>query len=159
MALYVNGDWFPNQVVPEPFDQLPPDAMAEILMRMNPADMCAFSEACKSMHSMLWECLELVLCQLATSGELPLTYVTEHKPLINRVRVYVPEFTPLPCDYAPKDEHIEPEEETGAYDYMCKEKSLPAEFDPLRHDTSYYDYDSDSAADEEFYTGVGSAYD
>lgn len=56
------------------------------------------------------------MCRLAIIGELPLTYVVEHKPLIERVRSYHPSFQPLPCDYYSDGDEYDDYEEYSGYE-------------------------------------------
>lgn len=112
---YIESEWFEPHIAIAPFDKLPHDMITVLLSNLQLRDVRALAGTCHTMTIMFRHALTMVLCDLAFSGELHLTYVTEHKPLIDRVRAYFPEFNPLPCDYEPnyveEQESYDPEEE------------------------------------------------
>lgn len=133
--LYIDGDWLAPYISPAPFETLLHDTLAEILSHLQPSEIAAFSQTCKPMARMLHKCLELVLCQVASRGDLPLTYVVEHIPLIHRVRVYNPDFVPFPGDYTPEpivEEVYESEDSYDMYDGISSDEE-DNEVDPLRY--------------------------
>ena len=125
--LYINPEWFILNVSIEMFSILPNDMWVQIMSYMDISDISAWAMICHSMHKRLYYCLEMLLCEAAgATGRLmepilPLTYIMEDKPFIDRIRVHYPDFVPFPCDHMEeKDEeplYYESDESENYLDY------------------------------------------
>lgn len=82
-----------------PFTMLGFDAIYEIISHLPVEGVLALSMTSKDICNILKVSIDQILCKMAMEGTIRLTYITEHKPFIDRIRKYFPEFTPLPCDY------------------------------------------------------------
>ena len=96
MSLIIYGQWFEPYPIIEPFQGMSYDALAEIMMSLEPYGIVAFSQTCRTMHILFKVCIDMVLCQLAETGQVALLPIMEHKTWIDRIRSYVPEFELIP---------------------------------------------------------------
>lgn len=145
--MYINTAWFDSNAPVSPLDQLSNDIWSEIIGYMDPLDIIAFAKTCKTMHKMLWLCLEMLLCDAANDGTLVLTYVIEHKWLIDRVRVHCPDFTPGLFDYKTTIEELEwkDSEELKYLNYY------PSDSDDSGSRNIEFEDSYDSEYDQEYY--------
>ena len=146
--IYINTAWFNSKVPISPLNQLSNDIWSEIISYMDPLDMIAFAKTCKTMHKMLSLCLEMLLCEGANDGTLVLTYITEHKWLIDRVRVHCPDFTPGQFDYKTEELEWKDSEDLKYLHYYSYESSgsESRDFEPedsydSEYDQEYHDLD------------------
>lgn len=76
------------------FHKLPPELLFWILAFLDASDILSLVLSAKSLYSIVISELDRLLCREVYSEKLTLTFISEHKPLIDRVRNYYPNFVP-----------------------------------------------------------------